>query len=77
MAEIALEPGMWYRIEAELREIYGFPTIINLTNTRMYGNDEVGLRSTLDSDELVFTEKCDPKIKSRLVKLVRELENGT
>ena len=70
---ILLEPGRWYRVEATLRENYGFPTIVNLVNMRMYGNDEVGLRSTLKSDELIFTEKCDPKIKSKLVELATAL----
>ena len=70
---LRLEPGKWYRIEAELRQIYGAPQIINVANIRMYGDDEVGLRATLESDELVFTEKCGPDIKSKLVELATRL----
>lgn len=69
---VVLEAGRWYRVEASLREIYGFPEKIKLNKgvtSRVYGG-----RVCLTSDDsLLFIGDINSSRKSKLVKLATEL----
>jgi len=69
---IHLEPGKGYRVEAELRESYGFPKLDRRGPecVRIYGNDQVVLSS---NNMLTIGEKTPSEIKSKLVELATKL----
>ncbi|MBS3086158.1 hypothetical protein J4422_00465 [Candidatus Pacearchaeota archaeon] len=78
MVEINLEPGRWFALDAELREVYGNPEISNgiymgkPQTARVYGNDVI-LNSNEKSDLLVICDSTPTEIKSKLVKLATKL----